>query len=286
MATHKTHLITIAALIASVTLAGCSNSNGSQSTATSTTTGNRAVGSSTTSAESGTTTVSSGNAPTPKTLSFTYTDTQGWTYTGSLPIPGAQLNGTADISSSPPNEAKLQLSLTVSPEQTEQASFSDTNPGRPDGPQLVVQPGILYFPVGSAGSSLGQDMEGDVGPGEDLSVGPCSLLPVGTQTLGAWGPSGTADVPIGLYPDPPNVAENIACHPSSGSGEWSISDAQGDVQAVVSALSGLQPYYDLTINDNGYYSAECDILISPTGSVQQNPASSSSGCGSLVASVK
>jgi len=84
------------------------------------------------------TTTSTTSAPT--SIAFQFTDALGWTYSGVVPIASETIQFSVDIGSSPPGQAQIAVAISNT-KGVSDVSFSDTNPGRPDGPQLTVQRG-------------------------------------------------------------------------------------------------------------------------------------------------
>ena len=233
---------------------GCGSSGSSNSsTSSSVATGASSTQSTASVPVSTSTTISKSSG---KWIQFTLTTSDGWQYSGSVPLPTATASATKDISSSPPGQAKVGVSLTSTP-VLETRQFSDTNPGRPNGPQLKVDPGTFVFPMpAKAVSDFGTSMLDDSGYASlgnyDLGGG-CSLQPPygGGQY---WWPGG---------------ADAIYCSDTTGSGEAQYSASESLVDQFVADLHGLQPIYVVDWDPNGF--SGCNIAIFQSEDIQYAP---------------
>jgi hypothetical protein len=210
-------------------------------------------------------------------IDFNLTTSDGWTYSGTLPLPSATLSVSSNIKASPPGQAQVQLKLKTS-DVVPTLTFSDTNPGRPDGPKLTVAPGIFAFEVPTAVMGpLSSDMLDSSGDASiDYTIGPCQLY---APYQGFW-----------PYPDPTYDgdgsssygSQDLTCSPANGTGTEPYSVPEADVTALASALHDEQPAY--VINLDPYLSA-CNEIIYPSGQTAQAPDFADNGCAALTISV-
>jgi hypothetical protein len=206
-------------------------------------------------------------------VQFTYTDPSGWTYSGTIAMPSPTLRASTDISSSPPGEAQFKLTQSVSASLP--TNFSDTNPGRPDGPPLSLTEWIAWGNQTADPSSAGAPplgtLENDVynaagtpTPFPD-PVGPCYLsLPPDLDFNGPFEQSPFYSYGLTIY-----------CKVTSGSGDAQYSASQSDVTAAVQSASSLVP--DLILDFGG---DNCEVLMTSAGQINQS-AWNTANCGAI-----
>lgn len=135
--------------------------------------------------------------------------------------------------------------------------FTDTNPGRPNGPVLSVGPGWLVFPLpGQTLDALGTSMLTDSGLAglPDYGVGDgCRLdLPYGGDQ--SWWPTGQA----------------VFCPPTTGSGEAKYPATESLVNQVIADVQhGVSPIYVVNWDPND--SSSCNVAIYPSGQIKYAP---------------
>lgn len=199
------------------------------------------------------TTTTSQAASSGKQIHFTVTNSDGWQYSGSVPLPKYTFKYSSDISAAPPGNAAIRVSISGPAIGT--MDFSDVNAGRPDGPQLAVAPGVFAFPISGA---LANDSFGQL-------------------TFGACGLAGNAGTDYDFEP----FDVEVDCAPGSGTGPSSGTSStytdQSSIDALVALLDSEQPTYVINFAPP---EAECNIFISPTGTVTDVPGSG--GCGATV----
>jgi hypothetical protein len=214
----------------------------------------------------------------------------GWTYSATVTGPAPTLAGSANISSSPPGKAELELSQNVAnPPQT---ALSDTNAGRPGGPKLEIADGVFWGTGTSASSQTISTLSSDI-------AGAASAEPFNDTTADVAGPCHIANpsedngIPgsdasqLSYYPEPSWTSYGFSfyCSVQSGSGS-TISVAQSDVSAAVQTLSSLNPYFVLDFY--GYTNAagsfeNCALLITPDGQTNEGDWNAQN-CGTLAVS--
>jgi hypothetical protein len=191
-------------------------------------------------------------------LHFSYKTPDGWTYSGIIPVPKAQLVASVDIASSPPGFAQFKIRQSVS--ASPPLNFADTNPGRPNGPPLSMNDWIVWGngspkPV-PAFITLVNDLQNAADLAQfDAPAGPCDLVP-----------HDISNFPNSLY-----GYYNIYCNVASGSGDeqWDVS--QSVVTAAVHSIAHWQPYF--VVQFASWYSVPpsaleyCDVFVTPTGRV-------------------
>lgn len=169
-------------------------------------------------------------------IAFTYTDSDGWTYSGSIPVPDITLSFSKDVSSSPPGQAQLVVQLNGTLPQP--MTFADTNPGRPNGPTLDVGAGGLEWPV-----KLPADDSLYSTPYAGVTFGPCALFNADPSHL------------INTGPWDPNQS-GIVCSLASGAGSAESPAAnESDVDQLVNlALPAPQYVFSFGSKADGYTS--------------------------------
>lgn len=174
-------------------------------------------------------------------ISFHMTDGDGWEYEGVLPYPEPEADFKKNIRSSPPGSAKVEASFWVEP-PGEDLEFSDTNPGRPNGPTLTVTPG--YFAYGLP--SWAENGNTFSGPFE---FGPCD-----------WGDNADYDF------EPYNA--EFKCDTTNEETEGlSENGVEAEVERLVHVLNNEQPSYVVNLDP---ISASCNVFIEPDGSIRRN----------------
>lgn len=210
-----------------------------------------------------------GTAPLSRSISFTFTSPAGWTYKGSVPFPTVQLAATNDISSSPPGQAQLNMALSVTPEGHAEYTFSTSNPGRPNGPELRLIYPYLVWAVRQ-------------GPATDIANGLSSVYQSGFDNWMANEQDPTCDISTfygNSWTAPATLS--VGCLPLDGTSLLDATVPESDVNAVIASLHEEQPGYLMAFNMR----SDCQILISPTGAVTLEPHWNANHCGTVLVSV-
>jgi hypothetical protein len=114
-----------------------------------------------------------------RTVAFTYTTASGWTYAVDVAVQPLQLAVSKDISSSPPGSARLVYVITGGPTDGEpEIEVPDSNPGRPDGPQLRID-ATVAFDMSRAGDAANDSADALYATGRN---GPCEVAGGGEFT--------------------------------------------------------------------------------------------------------
>jgi hypothetical protein len=183
-------------------------------------------------------------------MSITYTSAAGWHYTGTVPIPLSRLTLTKDISSSPPGSAKLRGEFLG--DLPTQVTIPDDNPGRTNGPPLVLDPGAFDY-------ALPDSFQGGFHGGE---FGTCHLQGSGL----------TQYQPFPLQ---------VECGAMLNSTE-SDDAPEAEINHIMAVLNGEKPTYVMFFSTAGVRS--CGVFVKPTGAIAYAP-DYDSGCGKLIAKV-
>jgi hypothetical protein len=187
--------------------------------------------------------------PTPPKLAvrFALTTSDGWTYAGELPFPPQTAAFRKDISSSPPGSAKVTAS--VSGQAIPSMTFSDTNPGRPNGPKLTVSPGMLAYRVGADLLTNSNHYDGP------SAFGPCQIA----QESGA----------LSSWPFSGDTVGTIICQPGTSAGTSQDDGPESQIDALISQLKGEHPTYVLNLLDPT--GNDCNIFITPSHQIIKSP---------------
>jgi hypothetical protein len=190
----------------------------------------------------------------PRSIEFDLTTPAGWKYAGSLPLPVERVTLSKDIRSSPPGFA--QLSASVRGDSIESVTFSDVNPGRPDGPKLNVSPGYLAYPWPAALNGANGDNIPEV-------FGPCQLADNDDYDFEPF----DADVDCQI----PTAA-------SSSSGTSSDEGSESQIDTLIADLRNVHPTY---VVDLSSVTNACGVFVSPSGHITESATFQSWGCGTL-----
>lgn len=175
-----------------------------------------------------------------RTISFHLTNYEGWEYEGELPFPEQQLELGKEISASPPGKAQLTIHVTQTPVPSE--VFYDTNAGRPNGPELKIEPGYFAYPMSSAV--------------QNAYDGPYEFTPCEGKEEPHYEP----------------FQSEIRCQVSEELPEdEGISQQSGDehqIEAMARAMRNVKPVY--VLNFNQAFTRECNIFILPDGSLRKS----------------
>lgn len=234
------------AAVASLLVLWCAACGGSSSSSPSAQGGSN-TDSSTATEDSGAATSTPANTSTDSggpTMTIDYTSPAGWHYAGRVPWPQYNVTFSTDTSSSPPGSARFSTSVSGAPATSGSTGIAtgltDDNPGRPNGPSLVMGVEIVYR----------IDANSPV-----LTAGQCS----------AKGPNARQDgYPFDDAMDctPP---QSLASSPETGSTD---DLPQGQVASLVSKLTNEQPWYVLTFGAaNGEIG--CTVFIAPSHNIQE-----------------
>jgi hypothetical protein len=177
-------------------------------------------------------------------------------------------SASSDISSSPPGKAQLDISLASTP-VLQDIQFTDTNPGRPNGPKLTVSPGWFVFPMpGNVASRLYASMLTDSGESTigSAQIGSCQLSPpYGGGEY--WWPGG---------------ADAIYCPDATNTGGGQYPATESIVNKFVAELRAIKPIYVVNWDPNNF--SGCNVAIYPSGRVKHAPGFSQS-CSKFVIKV-
>ena len=232
-------------------LAGCGSSSSSSTAVQNTATTQAAtITTATTTTAAASTGVSSTSATsgTGPTLTIDYTSSKGWHFIGQVQVPQYQVSFSSDTSSSPPGQAQFSTSVQGPPPSPGRTTGIDTglhddNPGRPNGPTLVLGVELAYqlspnSPGVQAGAcaTQGNDSSENVTSGEQLGY----------------------PFAFDMVCDPPDVGGA-----TTQSGETDMMP-QGQVASLVHQLTTEKPTYVLQIQDSdisdGY---SCTLFLTP-----------------------
>ncbi len=206
----------------------------------------------TTSQSEGTSTTETGAQGKPhRSLAFSLVAVEGWTYSGSVPIPDFHAHFASNPSASPPGES--QLTVSISGEPFESVSFNDTNPARPDGPPLSVSEARFAFEVP-------ESLVNEIGLEER---GGCRLGGYVEQSI-----SGGSSYP-GIEP----YEHDLRCEPPSNSAtptEVTLSSpgSEHKVEALVSHLNQTEPVFVVLFDPPGANTASgvhCFVFVTQAG---------------------
>lgn len=195
-----------------------------------------------------------------RVIAFHALTSNGWEYEGTVPYPEPEASFKKNISSSPPGAAKVEASFWVDAPE-ERLEFSDTNPGRPNGPMLEVAPGRFEY-------QLPNSVE-DVGP---FHLGPCEFAEI--YDYSEYDPYSVESEP--------SVDSVVECDPASEAPEGlSENSSEAKVERLIHVLNNEQPSYVLTFEiwQNGGAHLQCEVSIEPDGSVRRHGEADEPNCG-------
>ena len=209
----------LAALAAVVALAGCGVSQTHHRAQAPTA---PTVPTTTTSRPPPTTTTTSSAGPRTVTLNFS-DPSSGWTYAGTFPLPQQSINIAKDISSSPPRMAKFSVTRNGTP--VPELTFTTTNPGRPNGPSMMLKPGTFLYDL-PASARTAADTPAGAGYGVLLSnvCGTDPFAPYGDGSTTSTLPAQAECQAVGTGPDV-DMTQNALTMESTDDYPESIVDA-------------------------------------------------------------
>ena len=188
--------------------------------------------------------------PAGRTVTFSFTDSAGWTYQGTFQLPMVRISLSKNITSSAPGTAVVIAHVTTSTVALP-ATFPDTNPGRPNGPTVTP----TYYVAEPMPRKLVTG-EGN-GPG-GFSGGACQL----------GGNDGNFS---SYYPFLDEVDCGVgAGQPGSlGSGGGDDSGNEAIINRMIAAIDPESPTFIINFDAtaNG-----CNIFVSPSNTVTRSAA--------------
>jgi len=161
-------------------------------------------------------------------LTIDYTSAAGWHYSGQVPLPQYDVTFSTDVSSSPPGRARFATSvdgpIASSGRTGIDTGLGDDNPGRPNGPRLILGIELAYKLTADSPS---------------LEAGACSTSSTDSSEDITSARQEGYPFDVAMVCDPPDGSS-----PQSG-----ITDDMDENQAesLADQLNGERPTYVLTI---------------------------------------
>jgi len=178
-----------------------------------------------------------------RTIQFSLKTKEGWEYAGSVPLPRQSISASKNIASSAPGQAKLELHVTGDNLGT--MTFSDTNPGRPNGPKFTVYPGSYAYEVPYEGFVAGGHAVAPSKPN------PCEWAGNQGSTEGAHEPFGSA----------------LTCRGGTSASGLSEDAPEHGVDEAIRIIGHETPLY--IVNFSAGADSACNIFISASGHIRK-----------------